>query len=184
MLEILNTPLDGLLVLKPDVFRDGRGDFFETYNKSTYKSAGIADEFLQDNQSRSGKNVLRGLHFQVAPFGQGKLVRVARGEALDVAVDMRRNSKTYLKHYPIMLNAENNLMLWIPPGFAHGFLSLTDETIINYKCTHAYNKASERGIRWNDKDIGIKWGIDNPVLSEKDAALPFEKEFEIMLEGK
>ena len=181
MLEILNTPLDDLLVLKPAVHTDGRGDFFETYNKNAFAYAGITDDFVQDNQSRSAKNVLRGLHFQLAPFGQGKLVRVVSGEALDVAVDIRTQSKTYLKHYAVLLSGENNLMLWIPPGFAHGFLSLQDDTIVSYKCTQFYNKESERGIRWNDGLIGIDWGIKNPILSEKDSLLPLAKDVELML---
>jgi dTDP-4-dehydrorhamnose 3,5-epimerase len=181
MLEILNTPIEDLIVLKPDVFADERGDFFETYNKNPFTAAGIADEFVQDNQSRSAKNVLRGLHFQDVPFEQGKLVRVVRGEALDVAVDIRKNSKTYLKHYSVLLTGENNLMLWIPPGFAHGFLSLMDDTLVCYKCTQFYNKQSEKGIRWNDEQIGIDWGIRNPVLSEKDSVLPLIKDLEIVL---
>lgn len=181
MLEIINTPIEDLLVLKPDVFGDERGDFFETYSKNAFTRAGIADEFVQDNQSRSSKNVLRGLHFQQAPFEQGKLVRVVRGEALDVAVDIRKNSKTYLKHYSVLLSGENNLMLWIPPGFAHGFLSLTDDTLVCYKCTQFYNKQSEKGIRWNDSQIGIDWGVTNPILSDKDRELPLIKDLEIVL---
>jgi dTDP-4-dehydrorhamnose 3,5-epimerase len=172
MLEVLNTPIDDLLILKPDVYSDARGNFLETYNQNAFRDAGIKEEFVQDNQSTSAKNVLRGMHFQLPPFEQGKLVRVVHGEALDVAVDIRMNSKTYLQYFSVLLSGENNLMLWIPPGFAHGFLSLRDDTIVNYKCTRFYNKEAERGIRWNDDRIGINWGISNPVLSEKDAELP------------
>lgn len=181
MLKIISTPIDGLLVLKPDMFGDERGDFFETYSKNTFTTAGIADDFVQDNQSRSAKNVLRGLHFQQAPFEQGKLVRVVRGEALDVAVDIRKNSKTYLQHYTVLLTGENNLMLWIPPGFAHGFLSLMDDTLVCYKCTDLYDKKSEKGIRWNDPQLAIKWGVTNPILSQKDRELPLIKDLESVL---
>jgi dTDP-4-dehydrorhamnose 3,5-epimerase len=178
VLEILNTPIDDLIVLKPAVHADARGNFLETYSKHAFVRAGIKDEFVQDNQSRSAKNVLRGLHFQVAPFEQGKLVRVVSGEALDVAVDIRKRSKTFLKHYSVLLTEENNLMLWIPRGFAHGFLSLRDNTVVSYKCTQPYDRKSERGIRWNDEQIGIDWGIQSPILSEKDIELPLVKDIE------
>jgi len=177
-LEIIKTPIEDLFLLKPQLFSDERGDFFETFNKSTLHRAHIDSDFVQDNQSRSAKNVLRGLHFQKSPHEQGKLVRVVSGEALDVAVDIRKYSKTYLKHFSIELNGENNLMLWIPPGFAHGFLSLQDNTIVSYKCSWFYHRESESGIRWNDERLGIEWGISNPILSEKDSVLPFIKDFE------
>jgi len=179
--EQIQTPLADLILLKPSVLSDTRGDFFETYRKDDLLRAGIADDFVQDNQSRSAKNVLRGLHFQIAPFAQGKLVRVVQGSVLDVAVDIRKNSKTYLQHYAVVLSGENNLMLWIPAGFAHGFLSLQDGTVVSYKCTTLYDKKSERGIRWNDSDIGIDWGTNNPMLSQKDAELPFIKDYEAVL---
>ena len=183
-MEIINTPIKELILLNPSQYRDERGVFFETYNKNDFTGAGIAADFVQDNQSVSRKNVLRGLHFQMPPFEQGKLIRVAKGEVLDVAVDIRRNSETYLKYYSVNLSEENNLLLWIPPGFAHGFLSLTDGALVMYKCTQLYNKASERGIRWDDPDIRIEWGTVSPILSEKDGLLPFVKEFEMIIDKK
>jgi dTDP-4-dehydrorhamnose 3,5-epimerase len=175
-MEVIAAPIEGLLLIKPKVYNDERGVFFETFNRNDFKNAGLSLDFVQDNQSVSAKHVLRGLHFQVAPYEQGKLVRVASGEILDVAVDIRKNSKTYLKHYAVVLDSKNNQMLWIPPGFAHGFLVLKDDTVVTYKCTAPYNKEAERGIRWNDPEIGIDWGINNLVLSDKDKALPFVKQ--------
>lgn len=139
--------------------------------------AGIINEFVQDNQSLSQKNAVRGLHFQAPPHGQGKLVRVIRGAVYDVIVDIRRNSPTYGQHFGIELNEENFTMLWIPEGFAHGFSTLKDQTIFSYKCTSVYHKSSEGGILWNDPDLAIDWKIENPLLSEKDLALPVLKNF-------
>ena len=175
-MEIIDTPIKELILLKPAEYRDERGVFFETYNRNDFIKAGITAEFVQDNQSVSKKNVLRGLQFQLAPMEQGKLVRVLQGEILDAAVDIRLQSKTYLKYFTVKLSAENNLMLWIPPGFAHGFLALTDGAIVSYKCTEFYDRKSEKGIRWDDKDIGIEWGTSSPILSEKDSALPYVRE--------
>ncbi len=177
-MEVKTTPIEGLLLIEPKVFPDSRGDFFESYAEKDFLQAGISYLFVQDNQSRSHKNVLRGMHFQIAPFEQGKLVRVVNGSALDVATDIRKNSSTYKKSFSITLSGKNNLMLWIPPGFAHGFLALEDDTVVVYKCTAPYNKDSEKGIRWNDSDLNINWGISNPILSEKDARLPLLREFE------
>ena len=180
-MEVTTTPIEGLLLIKPKVFPDNRGDFFESYTESVFLKERIAHRFVQDNQSRSHKNVLRGMHLQTAPFEQGKLVRVVTGSALDVATDMRKNSSTYLKSFSVTLSGINNLMLWIPPGFAHGFLSLEDDTVLLYKCTAPYNKDAEKGIRWNDPQINIDWGISNPLLSEKDSKLPLFKEYEARL---
>lgn len=180
-MEVTTTPIEGLLLIKPRVFPDNRGDFFESYSETDFKRAGIAYGFVQDNQSRSHKNVLRGMHFQVAPFEQGKLVRVVLGSVFDVATDIRKNSPTYSKSYSVILSDKNNLMLWIPPGFAHGFLALEDNTVVSYKCTVPYNKDSERGIRWNDSGLNINWGIAHPKLSEKDSQLPTLKEYEASL---
>jgi dTDP-4-dehydrorhamnose 3,5-epimerase len=177
-MEVKSTPIEGLLLIKPKIFPDNRGDFFESYTESSFLKEGISSRFVQDNQSRSRKNVLRGMHFQVAPFEQGKLVRVVTGSALDVATDIRKSSATYLKSFSVTLSGSNNLMLWIPPGFAHGFLSLEDDTVLLYKCTAAYTKDAEKGIRWNDPELNIDWGISNPVLSEKDSKLPLFKEYE------
>jgi dTDP-4-dehydrorhamnose 3,5-epimerase len=177
-MEVKTTPIEGLLLIKPKIFPDDRGDFFESFTESGFARAGISYPFVQDNQSRSHKNVLRGMHFQAAPFEQGKLVRVVSGSALDVATDIRKNSSTYLKSFSVTLSGSNNLMLWIPPGFAHGFLSLEDNTVLLYKCTAPYNKEAEKGIRWNDPELNINWGISNPTLSEKDSKLPLLKEYE------
>lgn len=160
--------IDGLLLIKPAVFSDERGLFYETYSSNRYSDYGIPSSFAQDNESISKKNVLRGLHFQSPPYDQGKLVRVIKGAAIDVAVDIRKQSPTYGKFIMVELTEENKHQFWIPSGFAHGFLSLTDETIFSYKCTNLYNKQSESGLLWNDKDINIKWNIDNPIVSEKD----------------
>lgn len=162
---------EGLVLIQPRIFQDERGYFYESYSADKFKEAGIPDEFVQDNQSLSAKNVLRGLHYQHPPFAQGKLVRVLQGAVIDVAVDIRKNSPTYGKHIMVELSAENKLMLWIPPGFAHGFLSLEDQTIFLYKCTSTYHKESESGIIWNDPELNIEWGINNPIVSDKDLEL-------------
>lgn len=161
----------GLLLIKPAVFSDERGVFYETYSLAKYRAHDIPENFLQDNESISKKNVLRGLHFQLPPHDQGKLVRVIKGAALDVAVDIRKQSPTYGKYIMVELSEENKFQFWIPSGFAHGFLSLADETIFSYKCTNLYNKESESGLLWNDKDINIQWNIENPIVSEKDIQL-------------
>jgi dTDP-4-dehydrorhamnose 3,5-epimerase len=163
---------EGLILVKPRIFNDDRGYFYESYNAGQFKNAGIPTEFVQDNQSLSSKNVLRGLHFQNPPYGQGKLVRVVSGSVLDVVVDIRTPSPTFGQHIMVELSAANKLMLWIPPGFAHGFLSLEDQTIFLYKCTAPYNNESESGIIWNDTDLSIDWGITHPIVSGKDLELP------------
>lgn len=176
-MEVLETHIKDLLIIKPKVFEDARGYFFESYNEDVFKKNGINLSFIQDNQSLSNAGVLRGLHFQAPPFAQGKLVRVITGAVLDVAVDIRKNSPTYGQNVTIELNEENKTMFYIPSGFAHGFLTLRDNTIFSYKCTNLYNKASEGTVLWNDKDIDIDWNIVNPILSEKDlVGTPF-KEF-------
>jgi len=175
-MEVIETGIKGLLELKPRVFGDDRGYFYESYNKETFARIGIHNEFVQDNQSFSAKNVLRGLHFQNPPFAQGKLVRVIQGSVLDVAVDIRKGSPTYGQHHSVLLTGEEKNLFWIPEGFAHGFLTLEDETIFSYKCSGLYNKDSEGSILWNDPDLNIDWGIENPVISEKDkAAKPLNK---------
>ena len=167
-MKFITTPIDGLLVIHPKVFEDERGYFYESFNENNFKENGINIHFVQDNQSLSQPGVLRGLHFQKPPFDQGKLVRVIKGAVLDVAIDIRKHSPTYGKHFDIVLNEQNKTMLWIPSGFAHGFLTLEDNTIFSYKCTNFYNKEAEDSILWNDTSIGINWGIDSPMLSEKD----------------
>ena len=171
-MEITKTPIEGLLVIKPKVFEDERGNFFESWSKQSYKNISLDLDFVQDNQSLSQKAVLRGLHFQNPPFAQGKLVRVIKGSVIDVAVDIRKNSSTYGKYYSIELSEENKIVFWIPPGFAHGFLTLEEETIFSYKVTQVYNKESEGGIVWNDQDLNIDWGIESPIVSLKDSESP------------
>ena len=171
-MEVIKTPLEGLLVIEPKVFKDHRGYFYESYNAEAFKQAGIDAVFVQDNQSLSQKGILRGLHFQAPPHAQGKLVRVIKGAVLDVVVDIRKNSPTYGQHFSIELTEENFKMFWIPAGFAHGFVTLEDHTIFSYKCTDIYNKAAEGGLLWNDPELGINWGIEQPVLSEKDTLNP------------
>jgi dTDP-4-dehydrorhamnose 3,5-epimerase len=171
-MEIIKTPLAGLLIIKPDVFEDDRGYFFESYSHEKFLKAGMELTFLQDNESKSKRGVLRGLHYQAPPFAQGKLVRVMRGSVMDVAVDIRKDSPTYGKWESILLSGKNKRMYWIPPGFAHGFATLEDDTIFFYKCTNIYSKVSEGSILWNDPDLRIDWGIDEPVISEKDKISP------------
>jgi dTDP-4-dehydrorhamnose 3,5-epimerase len=167
-MEIIETNLKGVMVIKPRVFEDARGYFFESYNQQVFANSGLNLHFLQDNQSLSQKGVLRGLHFQNQPYAQGKLVRVITGAVYDVAVDIRKNSATYGQWFGLELTARNKWMMYIPEGFAHGFATLEDETIFSYKCTNVYNKAAEDCLLWDDPDIGIEWPLDNPLLSEKD----------------
>ena len=167
-MKVINTPLDGLLVFAPEIYEDDRGYFFESWNKKIFKEFGLNYEFNQDNQSLSKYGVLRGLHFQNPPNTQGKLVRVISGSVLDVAVDLRKNSPTYGMHKSIILSEKNKIMFWIPPGFAHGFSTLENNTIFSYKCSGVYDKKSEGSILWNDPDLNIDWKIENPIVSEKD----------------
>lgn len=161
--------IDGLLLIEPKVFGDHRGYFFESFRQDLFDAAvGQETLFVQENESRSSRGVLRGLHFQRPPFAQGKLVRVTRGAVLDVAVDIRKNSPTFGQHYAVELSEENKLQLWIPPGFAHGFVSLKDDTVFQYKCTDYYSPENEGCIFWNDSELGINWGIMDPQVSDKD----------------
>ncbi|GAB4149424.1 MAG: dTDP-4-dehydrorhamnose 3,5-epimerase [Bacteroidia bacterium] len=167
-MEFIQTEIEGLVIIKPRIFNDPRGYFYESYNKQLFAAHGINEDFVQDNQSLSQKGVLRGLHFQAPPFAQGKLVRVISGKVIDVAVDIRKGSPTFGKHITVELSGENKTMFYIPPGFAHGFVTLEDNTIFSYKCTNFYNKPSEGCLFWNDPAIGINWQISEPLLSEKD----------------
>lgn len=176
-MDFVETTLPGLYLIKPKIYEDSRGYFFESFNKKLFTNINLSVNFVQDNQSLSKKNVLRGLHFQVVPFEQGKLVRVVSGSVNDVVVDMRKDSPTFGQSYSVILSDKNKLMMWIPPGFAHGFLSLEDNTIFTYKCTAYYNKESERGIKWNDPRLNINWNALNPIVSEKDAELPSWDEY-------
>ena len=176
-MRIEKTFIPDLLLIYPTVFEDPRGYFFESYNAKAFQSAGIDEHFVQDNQSLSQKGVLRGLHFQVGEAAQSKLVRVIQGSVLDVAVDIRKGSPTFGKHYAVELNEKNKLMLYIPVGFAHGFLTLEDNTIFSYKCGNFYNKPLENGLAWNDPQLNIDWGTKDPLLSEKDRNNPALAEF-------
>lgn len=167
-MNITETPIKGLIIIEPKVFKDERGYFYESFNQKIFDALGIKETFVQDNQSLSQKNVVRGLHFQNPPYAQAKLVRVIKGAVLDVVVDIRKNSSTYGKSFSIELTENNFLMLYIPVGFAHGFATLEDHTIFSYKCSNYYNKNSEDTILWNDKDLNIDWKIQHPILSEKD----------------
>lgn len=171
MMNVTTTPLNGLLILRPRIFADDRGHFLETFNQARFAEAtDVEATFVQDNESLSTARVLRGLHFQVAPHAQGKLVHVVRGAVLDVCVDIRPQSPTFGKHIKVRLDDTTKEMLWIPPGFAHGFVVLEHDAVFAYKCTTYYNPAAERTIRWNDPDLAIDWGVEGPVVSEKDAA--------------
>lgn len=164
------TGIEGLYVIEPTVFEDNRGFFMETYNKKDFEEIGITTEFVQDNHSKSVKGVLRGLHFQ-KKFPQAKLVKVIKGEVYDVAVDLRKDSKTYGKYYGIILTEKNKLQFYIPRGFAHGFLVLSEEAEFTYKCDELYHPNDEGGIIWNDKTINIEWPLDkieNIIQSDKD----------------
>jgi dTDP-4-dehydrorhamnose 3,5-epimerase len=169
--------IDGLVVIEPTVFEDDRGYFFESYNKDTFQKNGVADTFVQDNQSKSQKDVLRGLHFQKPPYAQAKLVRVVQGSVLDVAVDLRKDSLTYGQYYSVVLSAENKKMFFLPEGFAHGFLTLEDDTIFSYKCSNVYHSESEDAVLWNDEQLNVDWGIETPILSGKDIAAKLFNEF-------
>lgn len=167
-MNVVQTEIPGVLIIEPKVFGDSRGFFMETFQAARYREAGIDMPFVQDNHSRSGKNVLRGLHLQRAK-PQGKLVRVVRGAVFDVAVDVRLASATFGKWVGVELSEDNKRQFWVPPGFAHGFVTLADIVDFEYKCTDYYDPSDEVCVRWDDPDIGIVWPVDGPQLSSKDA---------------
>ncbi len=171
--------IDDVLIIQPDVFNDARGYFFEVYHKEKFNAFGIEYEFIQDNQSKSMKNTIRGLHYQAQPFTQGKLLRVLEGAIRDIALDIRKGSPTFGKHFSIDITAESHTQIWIPPGFAHGFSVLSEQAVILYKCTAFYSKSHERGIRFDDPALGIDWGVEDPIVSEKDIVLPQFKDAEM-----
>ncbi len=179
-MQVISTPIPEVLIIEPQVFGDQRGFFMESYNHQRFcEKTGLQVEFVQDNHSRSGANVLRGLHYQLHQI-QGKLVRVVVGEVLDVAVDLRRSSPTFGKSVGCMLSAENKRQLWIPPGFAHGFYVRSDQAEVLYKTTGYYAAQHDRCIRWNDPDLAIDWELQGePILSAKDQNAPFLKDAEI-----
>lgn len=171
--EFISQKIKDVILVKPKVFGDNRGFFLESYKKSDFFANGITVEFNQDNHSKSSRGVLRGLHYQAKPYSQAKLVRCVKGRVFDVAVDIRPNSETYGKYVNVELSEENKQMLFIPEGFAHGFVVLSDEAELLYKASGEYAPQADRGILWSDKDINIDWGIDFiPILSEKDKVQP------------
>ena len=172
--EFKKLAIEDVQLIIPKIFNDDRGFFLESFKKSDFVNNGIKDEFNQDNHSKSTKGVLRGLHFQKPPKAQAKIVRCVRGAIFDVAVDLRKNSSTFKKWVGEILTEENKHMLYIPEGFAHGFVVLSDEAELMYKASNEYSKEHDRGVRWNDPEIGIEWNIDfEPILSEKDKVQPF-----------
>lgn len=187
-MEMQKTPIDGLLVIKPDVYNDARGYFLEHYSKRRYRDMGFVPEFVQDNCSSSCYGTVRGLHYQIGDGAQGKLVSVSYGRVLDVAVDIRFGSPTFGQHLAVELSHENQLQFWLPPGFAHGFSVLSEKAVFLYKCTTYYDKEGERSIRFDDPDLHIDWKVTSPVVSAKDqAALPFRsiaKDFVVGAEGE
>ena len=177
-MEFKRFAIAGLVEIIPRKFGDARGLFFESYSYKVFAEAGIPENFVQDNQSLSQQGVLRGLHFQRPPYAQGKLVRVTAGSALDVAVDIRKNSPTYGQHVTCLLDTRLHNMFYVPPGFAHGFVALEDNTTFLYKCTDYYHPAAEGGIMWNDPDLDIDWNSQEPLVSAKDAVLPRFADFD------
>nr|WP_321452352.1 dTDP-4-dehydrorhamnose 3,5-epimerase [uncultured Carboxylicivirga sp.] len=179
-MEIKKTHIPGLVIIQPQVFNDDRGFFYESYNESKYFENEVLPHFVQDNISKSSYGTVRGLHYQLAPFAQSKLVEVLEGKVLDVAVDLRKKSPTYGQYYSIELTAENKTQFFIPQGFAHGFSVLSETAIFMYKCDNYYNRGAERGLAHNDPDLNIDWQIplDKRIISQKDQILPVLKEAE------
>ena len=180
-MKFIQTKIPDVILIEPDVYRDGRGFLMETWHKGKFEDEGINADFVQDNHSRSGQYILRGLHYQIQQ-PQGKLIRVASGEVFDVAVDLRRSSPNFGRWVGEFLSEENKKMLWIPPGFAHGFLVTSESTDLCYKCSDFYATEHDRAIRWDDPDLGIDWPLPEgvePVLSEKDAGAPLFREAEV-----
>lgn len=178
-MKITKTKLEGVVIIEPDVFGDNRGFFMESWNKKKMEETGLFYDFVQDNHSKSTvKGTLRGIHFQKGNKAQAKLVRCVKGVVLDVAVDLRKNSPTFKQWVGVELSAENKKQLLIPRGFGHGFVTLTDDVEFLYKADNYYAPDADAGIRWNDPDIGVEWGVENPILSEKDKKNPFLKDCE------
>ena len=176
-MNFIEGDLKGLYIIEPKIFSDSRGHFYETFRSDEFnEETGFSGKFVQDNESFSHKNVLRGLHFQNPPFAQAKLVRVIQGEVLDVAVDIRKDSPTFGMHQKVILSGENKRMFFIPEGFAHGFLTLSESAIFSYKCSNLYAPNSEGGLLWNDPILNIDWSINDPIVSSKDTkSVNFDK---------
>ena len=184
-MNVIKTEIEGLLILEPKIFGDSRGYFYESYNKQRFEEVtGLNINFVQDNQSKSCYGVLRGLHFQKPPYAQSKLVRCVKGQILDISVDIRKSSPTFGKYVAVELTEDNHRQLFIPHGFAHGFVVLSDEAIFQYKCDNFYHKESEGAIAWNDPEINIDWTIpfDDVILSDKDKVNPLLKDAEWLFE--
>ena len=184
-MNVIKTEIEGLLILEPKIFGDSRGYFYESYNKQRFEEVtGLNINFVQDNQSKSCYGVLRGLHFQKPPYAQSKLVRCVKGQILDISVDIRKSSPTFGKYIAVELNENNHRQLFIPQGFAHGFVVLSEEAIFQYKCDNFYHKESEGAIAWNDPEINIDWSIpfDDVILSDKDKVNPLLKDAEWVFE--
>jgi dTDP-4-dehydrorhamnose 3,5-epimerase len=171
-MKIIKGDIPGLLIFEPVKYRDSRGSFMETYNSVRMAELGFHEKFVQDNESVSQKGVIRALHFQNPPMAQGKLVRVVKGAVIDVAVDIRKGSPWYGKYQKIILSEDNQLLFWLPPGFAHGFAALENDTVFHYKCTNKYSQPHEGAIRWNDPELGIDWMVEKPMVSDRDASAP------------
>ncbi|MFC1510958.1 dTDP-4-dehydrorhamnose 3,5-epimerase [Candidatus Margulisiibacteriota bacterium] len=183
--KFTKSPIPDVLIIEAKSFDDPRGFFMETYNITNFANEGFRERFVQDNLSQSKKGVLRGLHYQINPSPMGKLVRCLRGRIFDVGVDARKGSATFGQWYGEVLTGENKKMLYFPPGFAHGLLSLTDDTLVYYKCTGSYSKENERAIIWNDPAVGIKWPLDKvdgePILSDRDKVHPCLKDADLFI---
>ena len=179
-MKLVNTSIEGLVIIEPTVFKDNRGYFVESYNKKKFEEAIGKISFVQDNESKSYKGVLRGLHLQKIPYAQAKLVRCTEGKVLDISVDIREGSDTYGEHVAVELSAENKKQVFIPQGFAHGYLVLSDTAILAYKVDNSYAPEYDTGIRWDDPTLNVQWGVNESevLVSEKDAKLPFFSEFE------
>lgn len=175
-MRIEKTNLSGVVLIKPKIFEDQRGHFFEAFRREFFEEHGLEFDFCQDNISTSAKGTVRGLHYQMKPHAQAKLVMAVKGTILDVAVDIRKESPTFGHHFSTVLNDENRHMMLVPEGFAHGFSVLSEKATVYYKCNRYYHKKSERGVRWDDPSIGVDWKTDTPILSGKDRELPLLNE--------
>lgn len=182
-MNVIKTDIDGVLIIEPKIFQDSRGYFFESFSENRYKDCGITANFIQDNESMSCYGVVRGLHYQLPPYSQSKLVRVIKGKVLDVAVDIRKSSKTFGKYISVELSEENKRQLFIPAGFAHGFSVLSESVIFSYKCDNYYNPSSERGIKFDDDFLSIDWKIhkEKMIVSDKDKLYPAFKDSEYFI---
>jgi len=182
-MNVVTTQIPGVLLFEPKIFEDDRGSFLETWSEKRYEDAGVRERFVQDNISLSRKGVLRGLHYQVEPHAQGKLVGVHQGSVFDVAVDLRPDSSTFGEWVGFSLTSERRRQMYVPPGCAHGFVVTSDEALVYYKCTAYYAPSSERSLGWNDPDLQIRWPITDPLLSEKDARAPFLRDSPVAVTG-